>query len=612
MGLIPKAHQPIPMDGTLTHWDGAFVTPVHVGHPDFANRGGQFLFLWDEQNLYIGLRCLDQHPAHVGTDHQIWNGDAVEFYLDTRRGKQLGAASFGPGTLHMFWTPFTKTTIQPRMGVRDLPAFKGFKLRGAEVAGAKTPWGYTAVFKLPWTNFPNFVPKAGEVIGIDCELCSSDGGPRVDRTFVYSGPDAVRSPAAFGRVQLVDKMEPDALRPLGRVLLPLALTKSANYPWLYGTAGISPTIAKAVATIEGNIIDSQGKVRKTTTGSRRTLAGSGFALWTGRWELFDLPPGVYTVAVTAFDKDGNIITSRSDEVRHDRMPTNPAGRGITVLIEDVGKYLKQPDVPKRRGSIRFIVDGKIKVKDGKRVIQASYLPSYNGFCLGYVLTSVLKADKRGTSELHANDFTEITIRYTDDWLDSQGLTERDVPGLIEQLKDPANKVRFLGAVVPGGEMLEFSPPMKKLMLLGAKARRPLQDRLGDERIQNEVALILGAIGDEMTVPALIHVYPTNDLRKAEFGSPEYLKGVCLTFSLTYLTGQPIGRSRWGADLHPENKKLWEDWWAKVGKTFKVPAQKPNATWAPSYPVLSQGWAAKCRKEFVKSEPQHQAPSPQER
>ena len=36
----------------------------------------------------------------------------------------------------------------------------------------------------------------GDVIGIDCELCSSDGGPRVDRTFVYSGPAAVGSPSA--------------------------------------------------------------------------------------------------------------------------------------------------------------------------------------------------------------------------------------------------------------------------------------------------------------------------------------------------------------------------------------------------------------------------------
>src|SRR5437764_4967564 len=86
VGLIPKAHKPIAMDGKLTGWDGAFVTPVHVGHPDFANRGGQFLYLWDEQNLYVGLRCLDRKPAHVGPDNQVWNGGAVEFYLDTRRG----------------------------------------------------------------------------------------------------------------------------------------------------------------------------------------------------------------------------------------------------------------------------------------------------------------------------------------------------------------------------------------------------------------------------------------------------------------------------------------------------------------------------------------------
>src|SRR5215475_806455 len=138
VGLIPRAQKPIAMDGKLTGWDGAFVTPVHVGHPDFANRGGEFLYLWDEKNLYIGLRCLDKKPAHVGTDQQIWNGDAVEFYLDTRRGDKLGTAAFGPSTLHMFWTPFTKTEVKPRLQVRDLPAFKDFKLQGAEVAALKT------------------------------------------------------------------------------------------------------------------------------------------------------------------------------------------------------------------------------------------------------------------------------------------------------------------------------------------------------------------------------------------------------------------------------------------------------------------------------------------
>jgi hypothetical protein len=316
VGLIPKAQTPIQMDGKLDEWDGAFVAPVHVGHPDFANRGGQFLYLWDEQNLYIGLRCLDQHPAHIGTDAQLWNGDAVEFYLDTRRGEKLGAAPFGPGTLHMFWTAFTKEEVKPRFRVRDLPEFKDFKLEGAEVAGMKTPWGWTVEFKLPWANFPDFKAKIGEIIGIDCELCSSDGGPRVDRTFVYSSPAAVSSPSAFGRVQLVDKIEPEKLKPLGRALLPLAVTKSANFDWLYGTVCISPTIEKSVAKLEGKILDAEGKVRKTSTGSKKVLEGSGMILWTGSWELFDLPVGVYTLELTALDGEGKVVTSRKEKFLH--------------------------------------------------------------------------------------------------------------------------------------------------------------------------------------------------------------------------------------------------------------------------------------------------------
>jgi len=319
VGLIPKAQKPITMDGRLDEWDGAFVTPVHVGHPDFANRGGQFLYLWDEKNLYIGLRCLDQHPAHVGTNNQIWNGDAVEFYLDTRHGDKLGAVAFGPGTLHMFYTPFTKTEIKPRLQVRDLPVFKEFKLQGAEVAAVKTPWGYTAEFKLPWANFPDFTPKANEIIGIDCELCSSDGGPRVDRTFVYSGPAAVGSPSAFGRVQLVDKIDAGALKSFGRVLLPLSLTRSTNYAWVYGTVCISPTIEGSVVKLEGKLLDAAGNVHKISTGNKRKLE-EGFTLWTGSWELFDLPPGVYRLELTALDKDGKPITARAEKLLHGNPP----------------------------------------------------------------------------------------------------------------------------------------------------------------------------------------------------------------------------------------------------------------------------------------------------
>jgi hypothetical protein len=137
----------------------------------------------------------------------------------------------------------------------------------------------------------------------------------VDRTFVYSGPAAVGSPSAFGRVRLVDKIDPGALRPLGRALLPLSLTRSTNYPWLYGTVCISPTIAGSVAKLEGKLLDGGGKVRKTSAGSKKALDG-GFLLWTGSWEMFDLPPGVYTLELVATDKAGAVITSRAEKVLH--------------------------------------------------------------------------------------------------------------------------------------------------------------------------------------------------------------------------------------------------------------------------------------------------------
>jgi hypothetical protein len=308
VGLIPRAAKPIQMDGKLDEWDGAFVTPVHIGHPDFANRAALFYYLWDDDNLYIGQRCLDRTPAHVGSDKQIYNGDAVEFYLDTRRGDQLGAAQFGPGSLHMFYTPFTKTEIKPRLQVRDIPAFRGFKLQGAEVAATKSDAGYVVEFKLPWKNFPDFRPKAGEVIGIDCELCSSDGGPRADRTFVYSGPSSVGTPATFGRVRLVEKIDPAELQPCSRALLPASLNVSANYGTLYGTACVSPTLGKLVRSVEGKIVGPDGKTRKTTAGNR--AEASGFDLWRGAWEFFDLPPGPYTVELLAKDAAGRVIVAR--------------------------------------------------------------------------------------------------------------------------------------------------------------------------------------------------------------------------------------------------------------------------------------------------------------
>jgi hypothetical protein len=316
VGLVPKATRPITLDGKLDEWDGAFVTPVHLGHPDFADRGAQFLFLWDNNALYVGLRALDRTPAHPGPDDALWDGDAAELLLDARPPADLGGQDFGPGTLRLCWTPFTGTEVRPRLRVRDLPAFRGLALRGAAVAAAKTAWGYTAEFRLPWANFPAFAPRAGALLGLDCELCSGDGGPRVDRTLVYGSPAAASSPSGLGRVRLVEKAGPADLAECARVLLPLAVSQSANDDRLYATACLSPTVEKRITRVEGRILDEGGKVRKTAAGTRTALAGSGFVLWHGSWELSDLPAGPCTLEVAALGHDGKPVVARAVRVSH--------------------------------------------------------------------------------------------------------------------------------------------------------------------------------------------------------------------------------------------------------------------------------------------------------
>jgi hypothetical protein len=144
-------------------------------------------------------------------------------------------------------------------------------------------------------------------------------------------------------------------------------------------------------------------------------------------------------------------------------------------------------------------------------------------------------------------------------------------------------------------MLYFSDPMRKLIRLGDQARYRLEQCLADPGIQDEVALVLGAIGNERSVTLLIDAYPPI----GNFGTYEYShKTICFSFALPNLTGHQIGRGRGGADYSPENRRLWSEWLAKEKGSFKVSSLKPQDSWMPSYPNLSADCAIEARKNFT--------------
>lgn len=194
--------------------------------------------------------------------------------------------------------------------------------------------------------------------------------------------------------------------------------------------------------------------------------------------------------------------------------------------------------------------------------------------------------------------------------------------LISQLHEPANKTSIIFRSVPGGETLEYTPPMRQLIALGDAARQPLVHRLKEQGIQNEVALVLAEIGNETTVPVLIEAFQDIQFPDVDYNyqnpDPAFLNVVCFTKALCNLTGESIGHSRWGTDFNKENKQKWRDWWANSQKTFWVRKETTqsnrtlksvpqilaqlNTALRDSDPLVREAAACSFRKLGPKSEP----------
>ncbi len=308
--VVPRAQHAVKIDGQLDEYSNAFAAPVEYFHPDVKNRAGQFFFLWDDEAFYVGVRTLDE--KQFSPEHPLWEGDAVEWYFDTRRDSTFLNREWGKGSVHCFFTPMHLDKLAPRFCLR--PGYEdALEQIGIEVAAQTTETGLEVEFKLPWANFPEFKPIAGEVIGVDAELSYSDGGPRSGRTFVFGNPLSVQQPANLARVELVDEFEQSHWKKCGPLMMPIRL----DVPWSQDTSpqvhaqiALPPLRAKQVGQVVFQTLDLQGKVLgEYIATERKPLANKGdFAKLIARWPTTEAPPGRYGVRAIVYDSDGKELT----------------------------------------------------------------------------------------------------------------------------------------------------------------------------------------------------------------------------------------------------------------------------------------------------------------
>ena len=223
-GVIPRAQRAVTVDGQLQEYTEALCTPLEYFHPDLKNRPAQVFYLWDDEAIYLGIRTLDEAP--FAPEDPFWVGDALEWYLDTRRGSRIPQDAWGPGAVHCFFSGVRLDQVAPQFSLR--PGYEdAIAARGVQVASRRTAHGLEFEFKMPWSNFPDFMPTRGAILGIDAELSYSDGVSRSYRSFVFGGPLSVEHPANLANVELVESLQADHWRICGPVMMPIRI----DVPW---------------------------------------------------------------------------------------------------------------------------------------------------------------------------------------------------------------------------------------------------------------------------------------------------------------------------------------------------------------------------------------------
>jgi hypothetical protein len=317
-GVATRAPKEMKIDGDLSEFKDAFCTPVEYFQPTSSKkdpglheRAAQFFYMWDEEAFYAALRTLDQHPANNADDGHLWEGDAVEWYFDARRDTNFRSQAWpkeaNPGASHCYWTGLKGTNVVPRFCLR--PGFlQSMEKVGVQVGAKRTAVGMDIELKLPWANFPGMKAKAGEVIALDAEVCYSDGGPRVFRSFVFGSPLSVQQPANLGKIQLVEKLEPQHWQQCGQVLCPVR----CDTPWtqdtkpqVTGFMALPPNQGNQIGKVGFRLVDLDGNKIGEFDGKIDTFEEEGnFRRATAKWPADLAAPGRHQLLGIVYDRSG--------------------------------------------------------------------------------------------------------------------------------------------------------------------------------------------------------------------------------------------------------------------------------------------------------------------
>jgi hypothetical protein len=181
-------------------------------------------------------------------------------------------------------------------------------------------------------------------------------------------------------------------------------------------------------------------------------------------------------------------------------------------------------------------------------------------------------------------------KITVDSIVPASVADGEIRHLIEELRShpwsgPKNYT------VPMQWVFDFTEPMLKILEAGSTAQDILMTYLDDQKIRDQIIILLGGVGDEKVVESIIREMPTP---AQTYGSAD-AKRTTLTANIA-LTNITVSEVIWhhggGIPVNacPDDPKFcWQAWWIQNRDTFRVSAGTPSRRYSnyPSYGIYQQ-------------------------
>jgi hypothetical protein len=181
-----RAPGAITVNGNLNETGWSLSKTVSKNTIGTGNNTTTFGVLWDNTNLYVGVRVLDANLHSDSPDP--WEDDAVEVYIDANNNR----LTTYDGRDNQIIKNYNKNSV-----------FTKLSITGLQHAWFAISGGYSVELAIPWSQLGISSPANGTTLGLDIGYNDDDNAGARDAQAVWNGTiNNYNNTSAFGKLVL--------------------------------------------------------------------------------------------------------------------------------------------------------------------------------------------------------------------------------------------------------------------------------------------------------------------------------------------------------------------------------------------------------------------------